>query len=309
MPKMEQLLHALPDMALFVEVARTGSFRQAAARLQLPPSTLSRRIAAMEARLGVKLLLRTTRSVGLTPAAQPFYAQCLEVLDAAQRAQALLADSGQPRQLRIAMPVDLGVDVLGTIIADFAAARPGLQIDMALGSRAVDLLREPVDLAFRIGQPLDERIVARKLADILSGLYASPGFMAQHGPIRQPAQLAGLPCLDLRTALGSMPWQIGEQAWPGAPGPCRLAANNVALLCRLAEAGHGIALLPQHVARPRGAQPLLLRVRPQASAPVWPLYAVSAGRQLPPLVQALISHVRDRRDPHYLAPAVPPHND
>lgn len=256
----------------------------------------------MEKRLGVKLLLRTTRSVSLTAAAQPFYAQCLEVLAAAERAQALLADSTQPGRLRIAMPVDLGVAVLGTLIADFAATRPGLQIEMSLGSRAVDLLREPVDLAFRIGQPLDERIVARKLADISSGLYASPGFVAQHGPIRQPAQLPQLPCLALRTARGTMPWQIGNQHWPGPAGPCLLSADNVAMLCRLAEAGHGIALLPQHIAEPRVAQQQLQRLLPDIATPQWPLYAASAGRQLPPLVRALLHHIREQLDAQCLAP-------
>jgi DNA-binding transcriptional LysR family regulator len=160
---MDQSRSTLADVALFVEVARTSSFRLAAARLEIPPSTLSRRIAALEARLGVALFARTTRSVVLTSAAKPYFERCLEVLAAAERAQAAL-DGGQQRQarMRIAMPVDLGVEILGPLIAAFADQHPGLSVEFDLSSRAsVDLLRDPVDLAWRIGKPMDDRVVWR----------------------------------------------------------------------------------------------------------------------------------------------------
>lgn len=164
---MEQSLRALPDIALFVEVARTGSFRHAAARLELPPSTLSRRIAPMEVRLGVPLFLRTTRSVTVTSAAKPYFERCLEVLEAAERAQAALAASHERQtHMRIAMPVDLGLEMLGPAVAAFVDLHPGVKVELDLSSRAVDLLRDPVDLAFRIGKPLDDRVVARRIADI-----------------------------------------------------------------------------------------------------------------------------------------------
>jgi DNA-binding transcriptional LysR family regulator len=290
---MEQSLLALPDIALFVEVARAGSFRQAAARLQLPPSTLSRRIAAMETRLGVPLFLRTTRSVALTAAARPYFERCLEVLDAAERAQAALAvGHAQQSLMRIAMPVDLGVEVLGPVIAAFGDAHPGLRIEFDLSARAVDLLRDPVDLAFRIGKPLDDRLVARKMADIASGLYAAPDWLRRVPAIGQPAQLEGLPCLDLRTAQGSMAWKVGPRHWSVAPGPSALAANSVSLLRRLAEQGRGIALLPRHMADPAVAAGRLAPVLPDQATPVWPVYAVTAGRQVPQRVRLLMAHVR-----------------
>ncbi len=121
---MDQSRSTLADVALFVEVARTASFRLAAARLEMPPSTLSRRIAALEARLGVALFARTTRSVALTSAAKPYFERCLEVLAAAERAQAAL-DGGQQRQARMRIAT-------------------------------------PVDLAWRIGKPMDDRVVARR---------------------------------------------------------------------------------------------------------------------------------------------------
>lgn len=290
---MEHSVSALPDMALFVEVARTSSFRQAAARLALPPSTLSRRIAAMEARLGVPLFLRTTRSVVLTSAARPYFERCLEVLEAAERAHAALA-AGHERQarMRIAMPVDLGVDLLGPAIAAFVDAHPGLRVELDLSSRAVDLLRDPVDLAVRIGKPMDDRVVARKIAEVTSGVYAAPGLLRRFAPVTTAEQLATLPCLDLRTSQGSMPWRLASSKWDAAPGPCVFAANSVALLQRLAEEGRGLALLPDHVAAHRVRAGRLVRVLPGQPTPTWPVYAVTASRNVPRLVGLLMAHLK-----------------
>jgi DNA-binding transcriptional LysR family regulator len=290
---MEASSLALADIALFVEVARTGSFRHAAARLAMPPSTLSRRIAAMEVRLGVPLLLRTTRSVTLTPAAVPFYQRCLDVVVATERARAALgAVHDRPARLRIAMPVDLGVELLGPAIAAFADRHPGLRIEFDLSARAVDLLREPVDLALRIGKPMDDRVVARRIAGIRSGLYAAPALLARLAPLHHPGQLADLPCLDLRTAQGSMPWRIGTTSWDAAPGPCTLAANSVSLMRRFAEDGRGIALLPEHIALPAQQAGRLARVLPAEATPQWPVFAVTAGRSVSPMVRALIADLR-----------------
>lgn len=295
LPSMEQSLSALPDMALFVEVARTGSFRRAAARLGLPPSTLSRRIAAMEARLGVPLLVRTTRSVALTSAARPYFERCQDVLEAAERAQAALTTGHQQQaRMRIAMPVDLGVELLASAIAAFADAHPGLRIELDLSSRAVDLLRDPVDLAIRIGKPMDDRVVARKIADVTSGVYAAPGWLRRVPPVTSPDQLATLPCLDLRTSQGSMPWKIGSSHWDAAPGPHVLAANSVALLRKLAEEGRGLALLPDHMAMQGVQARRLVRVLAGLPTPTWPVYAVTAGRAVPRLVSLLIADLKTR---------------
>ncbi len=292
-PTMEQSLLALPDMALFVEVARAGSFRHAAARLRLPPSTLSRRIAAMEARLGVPLFLRTTRSVSLTSSARPYFERCLEVMEAAERAQATLTTShSRQAQMRVAMPVDLGVEVLGPVIAAFGDAHPALRIELDLSSRAVDLLRDPVDLAFRIGKPLDDRLVARRIADIAGGVYAAPALLRRMTPLTRTAQLESLPCLDLRTAQGSMHWTVGSRQWDAAPGPCVLAANSVGLLIKLAEEGRGAALLPAQMVQPAVRAGRLVQVLPGEAVPAWPLYAVTAGRNVPRLVRLLVAHVK-----------------
>jgi DNA-binding transcriptional LysR family regulator len=247
----------------------------------------------MEARLATPLLLRTTRSVTLAPSAQAYFERCLDVLDAVTRAQAAL-DMQHPQRglLRVAMPVDLGVELLGPLIARYTDTHPGLQVEMDLSSRAVDLLREPVDLAFRIGRTLDDRVVARRIGDIASGLYAAPELLRRLPPIADAGRLETVPCLDLRTAQGSMPWQVGASEWAAAPGPCVLSANSVALLRALAEQGRGVALLACHVAAAGVQSKRLVRVLPGEPTPTWPLYALTARRTVPEPVRGLIAHVR-----------------
>lgn len=146
----------LSDIALFVEVARTGSFSRAAARLEMPIPTLSRRIAAMEKRLGVQLFQRTTRKVSLAQVARPYYERCVEVVAAAEAAQAAIEDSrAMQERMRISMPVDLGVEIVGPIISRFLAEHPALRVEFDLSSNVSDLFRDPVDLAFRIGKTMD----------------------------------------------------------------------------------------------------------------------------------------------------------
>ena len=290
---MRQSLAALPDVALFVEVARAGSFRRAAARLELPPATLSRRIAAFETRLGVRLFLRTTRSVALTEIAKPYYERCLELIDAAERAQAaIVSGREQPGRIRISMPVDLGVEILGPLIASFAAERTGLHVDFELSSRAVDLLRDPVDLVFRIGRTMDDRVVARRIADIRSGVYGAPALLRRFAPIANPTQLVDMPCVNLQTAQGPMPWRVGNYRWDAAPGPCFVSANSVSLLRTLAEQGHGLVLLAEHMAVSGVRAKLLARVLPDLPTASWPLYAITAHRMVPNPVRQLIAHVK-----------------
>jgi DNA-binding transcriptional LysR family regulator len=183
------------------------------------------------------------------------------------------------------------------LIAAFADQHPGLSVEFDLSSLAVDLLRDPVDLAWRIGKPMDDRVVARKVAEIASGLYAAPGLLRRLPPITAAQQLTDLPCLDLRTAQGSMPWHVATAHWDAAPGRCVLAANSVALLCRLAEEGRGIALLPRHVAARSVHARRLASVLAGETTPTWPLYAVTASRHAPRLVRLLIAHVKDALTP------------
>jgi DNA-binding transcriptional LysR family regulator len=298
---MKQPYQTLSDMVLFVEVARCGSYRKAADRLEVPVATLSRRISAMEKRLGAQLLVRTTRSVALAHGAHAYYEQCLRVLDAAAAAQAVLvAGRSAAERIRVSMPVDLGVEILGPSIADYAAQHPGLQVEFDLATNARDLFRDPVDLVFRIGRPIDDRVVARKIGDVAAGLYMARSLQARLGLPSSAQDLVNMPCLELLTATGPMGWSVSQHTWGRAPGNVSLAANNMGLLHALAVQGHGVALLPRHLAGSSVQAGALVELLDAKDIPPWPLYAITASRNLSAHMRGLISQVRARL--HGMAP-------
>ena len=291
---MKAHIDALADMALFVEVARLQSFRVAAQRLDMPVSTLSRRITAMERRMGTSLLVRTTRSVRLAESARAYYNQCAAIVDAAAQAQgALLSSVDRSERLRISMPVDLGADLLGPLIASYATTKPGLEIEFDLTSTIRDPFRDPVDLIFRVGKPIDDRIVARQVATVRAGLYASPCYLKKCGVLDKPEDLNVMRCINLKMSQGFMPWTIGRNNWAQAPGDAsKFAANSIALLCRLAEQSHGVALLPLHVAHAAVKAGKLQRVLPHERIPGWPLYAITVSRLIPTQVRDMLTYLR-----------------
>lgn len=171
-------LAALHDVALFVEVARTRSFSRASVSLGVPGATLSRRIAAMEARLGLRLFDRTTRRVGLTEAGQRYFLRCEHVVDEAKLAQeASQQDANRPSgHVRLSMPVDLGVSYVGPLLPDFARLHPGVSFDSDLSPHHSDRVGEHIDVAIRLGAVKGDQLVVRRIGDIAQGLFASPGY-------------------------------------------------------------------------------------------------------------------------------------
>lgn len=292
---MEKYHQHVADFLLFVEVARTQSYQRAAARLNMPVATLSRRITALEKSLGVTLLIRTTRSVKLASSAKHFYEQCLRLLDAATAAHAALAtDDVMDERVQISMPVDLGVELLGPMIGEYALQHPGLRVQFDLSSSARDLFHDQLDLVFRIGRTLDDRVVARKIGTIRAGLFASPAFLKTHFFISRPADLEKVPCLDMEGAQGAMPWIVSGRRWEKAPGEAAFSANNVGLLRSLSELGLGVALLPFHATLKSVQSGKLMPVLANESVPGWPVYAISATRNLTPRVRGLLLHVKEQ---------------
>jgi DNA-binding transcriptional LysR family regulator len=198
-PPKEQPLHAMPttrlepnDLLLFARVVDEGSFSRAGERLGLPKSTVSRRIAGLEAHLGERLLLRTTRQLTVTDFGQAVLEHAQQVT-AEVEAAASLAQHRQARpsgRLRVSMPGDLASGVLGPWLADFIAQHPAISLDLDLSPRRVDLIGENFDLALRMGDLPDEAsLAARRIADFSCGLYASPRYLARRGTPSEPEAL------------------------------------------------------------------------------------------------------------------------
>ncbi|MBW6494794.1 MAG: LysR family transcriptional regulator [Burkholderiaceae bacterium] len=273
------------DLLIFAAVADGGSFSRAAERLGLPRSTVSRRIALLEERLGQRLLLRTTRRVTITEFGQKLLEHARQVAAEVAAAEALgehhqVLPSGR---LRVSIPSDFANILLVDMFAAFVALHPAVTLELDLSPRRVDLLAENFDVAVRIGKlPDDGLLAARRLAIMPSGLYAAPSYLAERGDLHSPEELMAHNALRLISSSGeAVGWTLlrDGQRWEGAP-PSRTAANSPELLMRLAAAGAGIAPLPEFFAAPavRGGE--LRRVLPDWSLPVFTAWAVFPGRRL-----------------------------
>ncbi|WP_285424689.1 LysR family transcriptional regulator [Pseudomonas sp. efr-133-TYG-103a] len=286
----------LNDMALFVEVVKVRSFRRAAEALNMPNSTLSRRISGLEKAIGLRLLQRTTRKIELTEAGQLYYERCKRIVDEARLAHEQLGEMlARPSGLlRASLPVDFANVYLAPLIAEFAQLYPGISFDFDLTPRQVDLVSEPVDVVIRMGEPANSNLIARKLASIQRFLYASPHYLQTSGEPQSPSDLSGHECLRLRGP-DSDRWTLsggGETQQVDVGG--RFQLNSVGMLRRLASLGLGITLLPEGIAAQDVADGKLRRILVQWQASPVSVYALTETRLLPAKTQRFIEFVRDR---------------
>jgi DNA-binding transcriptional LysR family regulator len=280
------------DLLLFARVAQSGSFSRAAERVQLPKSTVSRRIAALERRLGERLLQRTTRKLVLTDFGRGVldHARALsEEVDAAL-AFALSRQARPSGRLRVSMPGDFASVALESALAGFARDYPEVQLEIDLSPRRVDLVGENFDLAIRMGELQDDaQLAARRLAVFGNGLYAAPSLLREHGVPLTPDALESMPGLMLLARGGdALPWSLTPgTAAPGAATriilPARhLRANSPELLIRLARSGAGVAAASEFFASPYLERGELQRILPDWCLPDSTAWAVFPGRRLMP---------------------------
>jgi DNA-binding transcriptional LysR family regulator len=291
------------DLLIFARVADAGSFSRAAQRLGLPKSTVSRRLAGLEARLGERLLLRTTRSLRLTEFGAQLLAHARQLAAEVDAAQALAAHrQARPSgRLRVSMPSDFANLLLTDMLAAFVALHPAVALELDVSPRRVDLLAEGFDLALRVGDlPDDSLLAARRIACFGGGLYAAPAYLAERGDPAGPDALMQHDALQLLGRDGApVAWKLvpgARQAasaaqthrrdspvpdWHGTP-PGRAVANSPELLVRLACAGAGIAAVPHHFCAPAVRRGELRRVLPDWQLPEITAWAVFPGRHLMP---------------------------
>ncbi|MDE2402644.1 MAG: LysR family transcriptional regulator [Burkholderiales bacterium] len=281
-------MHIEPnDLLLFARVVGEGSFSRAAERLGLPKSTVSRRISGLETQLGERLLLRTTRKLTVTDFGHGVLEHARQVVIEVDAAAALaqhrqIEPSGR---LRLSMPSDFANLVLGSLLADFIARHPAIELEVDLSPRRVDLIGENFDLAIRMGELADDAsLAARRLAVFSAGVYASPHYLTHRGVPSEPEALIEHDALHLLQRSGEpAPWVFrrGEQRWQGLP-PGRATANSPELLMRLARAGAGITVLSDHFAAPYVRSGELVPLLLDWKLPATPAWAVFPGRRLMP---------------------------
>ncbi len=275
------------DLLLFARVVDEGSFSRAAERVGLPKSTVSRRIATLEAQLGERLLLRTTRKLTVTDFGHSVLDHARQVLAEVEAASSLaqhrqVAPSGR---LRVSMPSDFANEVLASMLAEFTTQHPAITLELDLSPRRVDLIGENFDLALRMGPlPDDASLAARRLAVFSMGLYAAPAYLQRRGTPPEPEALMEHAALRLLARGGeAQPWVLtrGEARWEGIP-PARATANAPELLIRLARLGAGITGVANHFAEPHVRSGELVPVLEDWALPTAPAWAVFPGRRLMP---------------------------
>ncbi len=236
------------ELAAFVAIVDAGSFTQAARELRVARATLGRRLARLEERLGVRLLLRTTRSVSLTEIGESFYTQARRALEAVARAEAVAREeSGElSGSLRVSMP-PIADPALDELLLSFAERHPSVRMQVHLGTRRVDLLRDGYDVALRAGVVSDPGLIARRLMRNRLIAVASPAYLEQAGTPSTVAELSAHRCLSgfERGELPSRTWHGPDRQYPVEGS---FSTNEMPLLHRAALRGLGIAQVPELLA-------------------------------------------------------------
>ena len=239
----------LNELLVFAGVADRLSFSEAAQALGLPASSVSRKVAALERRLGVALLHRTTRHVRLTAAGASYHEHCRAVLAAAEAAEAAVAPhrDGLQGELRVNASTSFGQGVLAPLVAEFAAMHPRLRLHVALGNAHVAPVGSGYDLVIRVGPLADSTLWARRLARSPLVVVASPALLARQGEPDSLAAVARLPCLVFGGP-EERRWHCGQPGEPALPVSVAFASDDMDVLRQAAVAGLGFALLPRFVA-------------------------------------------------------------
>jgi LysR family transcriptional regulator AphB len=298
----------LNDVAVFERVVNEGSLTAAAARLGQPKSSVSRALSRLESDLGVRLLQRTTRRLHLTEAGQVFFDRTRRVLgDLREAEQAVTQLQESPRgNLRLTMPVELGMKFMGRVVAEFMLRHPEVSMEVELSGRVVNMVDEGFDLALRIGEFRDSSLVARRLGNLSARFYASPSYLGRRGVPKKPEDLQGHEVILFMQPKENTVQLFREPLRDGSQGKAckltlsgRLTVNNVSMACDAAVAGIGIALMPAFLCADAVAAGQLLPVLPEFRVCNGGLYAMYPSRDhMPTALRAFLDFLGERMREH-----------
>lgn len=235
---------ALQEMAVFAKVVAAGSLSAAARELGSSPALISRRLAALESRLGVRLVNRTTRTLNLTVEGSRYYEACTRVLADIQEADAeVAAGRVEPRgALKVALPASFGHQHVAPLVPRFAERYPKVQLALSLSDRSVNVMDEGFDVAVCIADLRDSSLAARRLAPNRRIVCASPAYLAAHGTPRTPEDLAKHNCLVVSDFTANWEYKTRDGRSTSVRVQGRYACDNWEVLRQWALAGLGVAL-------------------------------------------------------------------
>ena len=290
------LMERSGEMEVFTRVVQEGGFSAAARSLNLTPSAVSKLIARLEKRLGVRLLLRTTRALTLTEEGEAYHHAALRILQEMNDADQQAAGGAVRGRLRVSVTVPLGTMFVVPAMPGFVARNPDLVVDLSLSDGIVDLVAEKTDVAIRMGNLPDSGLIARKLGQSRRVVCASPGYLARKGRPETPADLERHDCLtfSFRRARPSWPFRCEgrdlEQPVTGS-----LVVNNGETMKQMALAGAGIARLGLfHVAAEIAEGKLVALLEDCNPGDLEMVHAIHVpGGPVPHRVRAFIDHMAE----------------
>jgi LysR family transcriptional regulator for bpeEF and oprC len=289
------------ETLIFVRVVDQGGFSAAARSLGLPKTSVSRKVQELELRLGLHLLKRTTRRIGLTEAGALYYEHCRNIardLEAAESAVNQL--HGAPRGwLRVTAPYTLANNALAPILPEFLRRHPELRVELVLSNEKLDLVGSEIDLALRVGPLADSSFSARRLGSFSAQVYASHDYIARHGEPVTPEELAHHQTLAMsqhRTASGRYAWSLrnGSDGGDYVVAPV-FVANDPTVLRSALVSGCGLALISDSLIEPLVTSGKLRRVLAAWQSPAMDLNAVyPPGRSQLPKVRVFVDFLLER---------------
>ncbi|MCU7251002.1 LysR family transcriptional regulator [Pseudomonas koreensis] len=273
------------SMGVYVKVVETGSMTAAALQCEMSTTMVGNHLRALEQRLGVQLLQRTTRRQRLTEFGSVYYQRCLEVLGLVADSERLAEQAlDEPRGvLRITAPLTFGVERLAPALSEFSLQCPQLKLDVALTNRRPDLLESGLDVAFRLGNFEQSNLIARPLIDYTLTVCASPAYVARRGMPHTPQDLQQHDCLSFAYPAGD-DWQSVEKQWrlSGPDGEIMvdvsgpMLINSSAGLHQAARTGMGIVMLPDALVEQDLCEGHLVKVIPDFQPPSRPMHLLYA---------------------------------
>ncbi|AMC36164.1 LysR family transcriptional regulator [Janthinobacterium sp. B9-8] len=294
----------LTAMRVFIEVVDQGSLTAAADKLDMPRAMVSRYLAELEAWLGVRLLHRSTRSLGLSSAGQDALPRCRQMLELADDVQGITHNlNAAPHGLiRVASSNSFAQSHLAAAAAAFVAQYPDTQVELIVGDRSINLVDERIDLAIRITNDVDPGLIARKLSVCRSVVCATPAYLAQHGTPLHPEDLLQHQCLT-HAFFGKNGWRFTKEGQPFVANVAgAISANDANVILQAALAGAGVAHQPTFSAAPYLESGQLVRLLSDYQSDELGIYGLyTSRRHMPIILRSLLDFLADRfgREPSW----------
>jgi DNA-binding transcriptional LysR family regulator len=296
----------LNDIAVFVKVAQFESFSRAAHALGMPISTVSRKVSALEAELGVTLLQRTTRKLALTSQGRDYFNQCSEPLNLLFDAERVLTQTQRKPEgsLKISVPVILGQEPFLEFVSDFMKSYPRIKIDLFITNLYLDLIEENIDLAIRFGALKDSTLIVKKIGAQIRYVVAAPAYLKGRKLPAKPEDLRSHQCVLVSEKNNETEWQLvsgRKHAKVPVAGP--ISSRDFQSVSTFVYRGHGIGLLPSTYCAEKIRKGDLIRLLPEWVSPRFDVHAVYPTRKfLPSRLHVFLEALKAWKSPLWTLP-------